>query len=100
MQGVLTGFAVIAVFVGVGYAIGRAGWDLRRGGRRTGLGLGRTTIGALCASYVDSGTLGTPIVTCRNRRTYLAGNTLVSSVNAKGSGSSMASPNLPARNTR
>ncbi|MET9255173.1 AEC family transporter [Streptomyces sp. NPDC003717] len=112
MQGVLTGFAVIAVVIGVGYVIGRrdylgdngqevltklafhvaspallfttlAGADLSEVlstrllvtamstavaagvfvavgvGRRWGLG--RTTIGALCSSYVNSGNLGIPI---------------------------------------
>ncbi|NUP22612.1 MAG: AEC family transporter [Streptomyces sp.] len=112
MQGVLTGFAVIAVVIGVGYAIGRRGY-LGEHGREvltklafhvaspallfttlaqtdlsvifssrllvTALstaaaagvfvavgvvrrwGLGRTTIGALCSSYVNSGNLGIPI---------------------------------------
>ncbi|MGW3725696.1 AEC family transporter [Streptomyces sp. NPDC000851] len=112
MQGVLSGFAVIAVVIGVGYAIGRAG-HLGDQGRevltklafhvaspallfttlaRTDLsvifssrllvtalstaavaavfvavgvvrrwGVGRTTIGALCSSYVNSGNLGIPI---------------------------------------
>ncbi|MFE9022986.1 AEC family transporter [Streptomyces sp. NPDC007808] len=112
MQGVLTGFAVIAVVIGVGYAIGRRG-HLGVHGRdvltklafhvaspallfttlaRTDLsvifssrllvtalstaaaagvfvvvgavrrwGVGRTTIGALCSSYVNSGNLGIPI---------------------------------------
>ncbi|MGC9535473.1 AEC family transporter [Streptomyces sp. UG1] len=112
MQGVLTGFAVIAVVIGVGYAIGRRGY-LGDHGRevltklafhvaspallfttlaRTDLsvifssrllvtalstaaaagvfvavgvvrhwGVGRTTIGALCSSYVNSGNLGIPI---------------------------------------
>ncbi|MER6154926.1 AEC family transporter [Streptomyces sp. NPDC001868] len=112
MQGVLTGFAVIAVVIGVGYAIGRAG-HLGEHGREVltklafhvaspallfttlaradlstvfssrllvtalstaaaagvfvavgavrGWGVGRTTIGALCSSYVNSGNLGIPI---------------------------------------
>ncbi|MFJ7075872.1 AEC family transporter [Streptomyces sp. NPDC098781] len=112
MQGVLTGFAVIAVVIGVGYAIGRRGY-LGVHGREvltklafhvaspallfttlaqtdlsvifssrllvTALstaaaagvfvavgvvrrwGVGRTTIGALCSSYVNSGNLGIPI---------------------------------------
>ncbi|MFD7403927.1 AEC family transporter [Streptomyces sp. NPDC059866] len=112
MQGVLSGFAVIAVVIGVGYAIGRGG-HLGDQGRevltklafhvaspallfttlaRTDLsmifssrllvtalstaavaavfvavgvvrrwGVGRTTIGALCSSYVNSGNLGIPI---------------------------------------
>ncbi|MFF5483604.1 AEC family transporter [Streptomyces sp. NPDC012935] len=112
MQGVLTGFAVIAVVIGVGYAIGRRGY-LGDHGREvltklafhvaspallfttlaqtdlsvifssrllvTALstaaaagvfvavgvvrcwGVGRTTIGALCSSYVNSGNLGIPI---------------------------------------
>ncbi|MDC0765969.1 AEC family transporter [Streptomyces sp. HD] len=112
MQGVLTGFAVIAVVIGVGYAIGRRGY-LGDHGREvltklafhvaspallfttlaqtdlsvifssrllvTALstaaaagvfvavgvvrrwGMGRTTIGALCSSYVNSGNLGIPI---------------------------------------
>ncbi|MFF1519784.1 AEC family transporter [Streptomyces sp. NPDC058305] len=112
MQGVLTGFAVIAVVIGVGYVIGRRGY-LGDNGRevltklafhvaspallfttlaRADLsvvfsgrllvtamstavaagvfvavgvvrrwGLGRTTIGALCSSYVNSGNLGIPI---------------------------------------
>ncbi|MFE9439567.1 AEC family transporter [Streptomyces sp. NPDC006602] len=112
MQGVLTGFAVIAVVIGVGYAIGRGG-HLGEHGRdvltklafhvaspallfttlaRTdlslifssrlivtalstaaaagvfvavgvvrGWGVGRTTIGALCSGYVNSGNLGIPI---------------------------------------
>ena len=112
MQGVLTGFAVIAVVIGVGYAIGRGG-HLGEHGREVltklafhvaspallfttlaradlstvfsnrllvtalstaaaagvfvavgvvrGWGLGRTTIGALCSSYVNSGNLGIPI---------------------------------------
>ncbi|KOG30447.1 AEC family transporter [Streptomyces resistomycificus] len=112
MQGVLTGFAVIAVVIGVGYAIGRgghlgvhgrevltklafhvatpallfttlAGTDLSlvfssrllvtalstaaaagvfvAVGVARGWGVGRTTIGALCSSYVNSGNLGIPI---------------------------------------
>ncbi|MEU8792842.1 AEC family transporter [Streptomyces sp. NPDC048643] len=112
MQGVLTGFAVIAVVIGVGYVIGRRGC-LGDNGREVltklafhvaspallfttlaqadlsvvfsarllvtamstaaaagvfvvvGVvrrwGLGRTTIGALCSSYVNSGNLGIPI---------------------------------------
>ncbi|MGW1716878.1 AEC family transporter [Streptomyces sp. NPDC002156] len=112
MQGVLTGFAVIAVVIGVGYAIGLRGY-LGDNGREvltklafhvatpallfttlakadlsvifssrllvTALstiaaasvfiavgvvrrwGIGRTTIGALCSSYVNSGNLGIPI---------------------------------------
>ncbi|MFJ8536371.1 AEC family transporter [Streptomyces sp. NPDC093591] len=112
MQGVLTGFAVIAVVIGVGYVIGRRGY-LGSQGREvltklafhvaspallfttlaqtdlsvifssrllvTALstaaaagvfvavgvvrrwGVGRTTIGALCSSYVNSGNLGIPI---------------------------------------
>ena len=112
MQGVLTGFAVIAVVIGVGYAIGLRGY-LGDNGREvltklafhvatpallfttlaradlsvifssrlliTALstvaaagvfitvgvvrrwGAGRTTIGALCSSYVNSGNLGIPI---------------------------------------
>ncbi|MFI5678014.1 AEC family transporter [Streptomyces cellulosae] len=112
MQGVLTGFAVIAVVIGVGYVIGRAG-HLGEHGREVltklafhvaspallfttlaradlsvifssrllvtalstaaaagvfvaagvvrGWGVGRTTIGALCSSYVNSGNLGIPI---------------------------------------
>ncbi|PAZ11446.1 hypothetical protein CLM62_35295 [Streptomyces sp. SA15] len=112
MRGVLTGFAVIAVVIGVGYVIGRrghlgdhgrevltrlafhvaspallfttlAGTDLSlifssrllvtalstaaaagvfvAVGAVRGWGLGRTTIGALCSSYVNSGNLGIPI---------------------------------------
>ncbi|WP_439946360.1 AEC family transporter [Streptomyces sp. BBFR109] len=112
MRGVLTGFAVIAVVIGVGYAIGRRGALGERGGEvltrlafhvatpallfttlaRADLavvfssrllvtalstaaaagvfvavgvvrhwGVGRTTIGALCSSYVNSGNLGIPI---------------------------------------
>ncbi|MET7478983.1 AEC family transporter [Streptomyces sp. NPDC005648] len=112
MQGVLTGFAVIAVVIGVGYVIGRRG-HLGEHGREVltklafhvaspallfttlaradlsvifssrllvtamstaaaagvfvavgvvrGWGVGRTTIGALCSSYVNSGNLGIPI---------------------------------------
>ncbi len=112
MQGVLTGFAVIAVVIGVGYALGRGG-HLGEHGRDvltklafhvatpallfttlaptdlsvifssrllvTALstaaaagvfvavgvvrswGVGRTTIGALCSGYVNSGNLGIPI---------------------------------------
>ena len=112
MQGVLTGFAVIAVVIGVGYLIGLRGY-LGDHGREVltklafhvaspallfttlaradlsvifssrllvtalstaaaagvfvavgvvrGWGLGRTTIGALCSSYVNSGNLGIPI---------------------------------------
>lgn len=112
MQGVLSGFAVIAVVIGVGYVIGRRGY-LGDGGREVltklafhvaspallfttlagadlsvifsdrllvtalstaaaagvfvavgaarGWGVGRTTIGALCSSYVNSGNLGIPI---------------------------------------
>ncbi|MFB7457289.1 AEC family transporter [Streptomyces sp. NPDC056188] len=112
MQGVLSGFAVIAVVIGVGYVIGRRG-SLGDQGREvltrlafhvaspallfttlaradlsvifssrllvTALstattacvfvafgavrrwGVGRTTIGALCSSYVNSGNLGIPI---------------------------------------
>ncbi|MFF0158959.1 AEC family transporter [Streptomyces sp. NPDC005263] len=112
MQGVLTGFAVIAVVIGVGYVIGRGG-HLGEHGREVlsklafhvaspallfttlaradlsvifssrllvtalstaaaaglfvaagvvrGWGVGRTTIGALCSSYVNSGNLGIPI---------------------------------------
>ncbi|MGW1536221.1 AEC family transporter [Streptomyces aureus] len=112
MQGVLTGFAVIAVVIGAGYVIGRRG-HLGDNGREVltrlafhvaspallfttlagadlsvvfssrllvtamstaaaagvfvtvgvlrGWGLGRTTIGALCSSYVNSGNLGIPI---------------------------------------
>jgi len=112
VQGVLTGFAVIAVVIGVGYAIGLRGY-LGDNGREvltklafhvatpallftmlaradlsvifssrlliTALstvaaagvfitvgvvrrwGAGRTTIGALCSSYVNSGNLGIPI---------------------------------------
>ncbi|GAP49404.1 AEC family transporter [Streptomyces azureus] len=112
MQGVLSGFAVIAGVIGVGYLIGRRGY-LGDGGREVltrlafhvaspallfttlaradlsvifsdrllvtamstaavagvfvavgaarGWGVGRTTIGALCSSYVNSGNLGIPI---------------------------------------
>jgi len=112
VQGVLTGFAVIAVVIGVGYVIGLRGYLGENGrevltklafhvaspallfttlaqadlsvvfssrllvtalstaaaagvfvavgvGRRWGVG--RTTIGALCSSYVNSGNLGIPI---------------------------------------
>ncbi|MES5816584.1 AEC family transporter [Streptomyces sp. RG80] len=112
MQGVLTGFAVIAVVIAVGYVIGRRGYlgdngrevltklafhvaspallftTLARADLSTvfssrlvvtalstaatagvfvavgvvrGWGVGRTTIGALCSSYVNSGNLGIPI---------------------------------------
>jgi predicted permease len=112
VQGVLSGFAVIAVVIGIGYLIGRRGY-LGDGGREVltklafhvaspallfttlaqadlsvifsdrllvtamstavaagvfvavgaarGWGVGRTTIGALCSSYVNSGNLGIPI---------------------------------------
>ena len=112
MQGVLNGFAVIAVVIGVGYLIGRRGY-LGDNGREVltklafhvatpallfttlaqadlsvilsnrllvtaistfamaGVfvavgavrrwGVGRTTIGALCSSYVNAGNLGIPI---------------------------------------
>ncbi|MFD8737763.1 AEC family transporter [Streptomyces sp. NPDC059618] len=112
MQGVLSGFAVIAVVIGVGYVLGRGG-HLGEHGREVltrlafhvaspallftmlaradlsvifsarllvtamstaavagvfvavgavrGWGVGRTTIGALCSSYVNSGNLGIPI---------------------------------------
>ncbi|MYW68511.1 AEC family transporter [Streptomyces sp. SID8379] len=112
MQGVLNGFAVIAIVIAVGYVIGRRGY-LGEGGREVltklafhvatpallftmlakadlslilspsllvtalstavtagifvavgavrGWGVGRTTIGALCSSYVNSGNLGIPI---------------------------------------
>jgi predicted permease len=112
VQGVLTGFAVIAVVIGVGYFIGWRG-HLGEHGREVltklafhvaspallfttlaqadlsvifssrllvtamstaaaagvfvavgavrGWGVGRTTIGALCSSYVNSGNLGIPI---------------------------------------
>ncbi|MFF8941068.1 AEC family transporter [Streptomyces sp. NPDC014864] len=112
MRGVLSGFAVIAVVIGVGYVIGRRGslgpharevltklafsvaspallfTTLARAdlsvifssrllvtamstaavagvfvavGAVRGWGVGRTTIGALCSSYVNSGNLGIPI---------------------------------------
>ncbi|CAL9457374.1 AEC family transporter [Streptomyces sp. Tu 3180] len=112
MQGVLSGFAVIAVVIGVGYVLGRRGHLGRQGSEvlttlafhvaspallfttlaRADLsvvfsgrllvtalstaavagvftavgvvrrwGVGRTTIGALCAGYVNSGNLGIPI---------------------------------------
>ncbi|ANP49059.1 putative permease [Streptomyces griseochromogenes] len=112
MQGVLSGFAVIAVVIGVGYVLGRRGSLGERGGEvltrlafgvagpallfttlaRADLavlfssrllvtalstaavfgvfvavgvvrrwGVGRTTIGALCSGYVNSGNLGIPI---------------------------------------
>ncbi|MGW3632864.1 AEC family transporter [Streptomyces sp. NPDC005122] len=112
MQGVLTGFAVIAVVIGVGWLIGRRGYLGENGrevltklafhvaspallfttlahadlsvvfssrllvtamstaaaagafvvvGALRGWGVGRTTIGALCSSYVNSGNLGIPI---------------------------------------
>ncbi|MGW5202782.1 AEC family transporter [Streptomyces spiralis] len=112
MQGVLTGFAVIAVVIGVGYLIGRRGYLGDQGqevltklafhvatpallfttlaradlsvvfsgrllvtaastaaaagvfvafGAVRHWGVGRTTIGALCSSYVNSGNLGIPI---------------------------------------
>jgi malonate transporter len=112
VQGVLTGFAVIAVVIAVGYVLGRRG-HLGEHGREVltklafhvaspallfttlaqadlsvifssrllvtalstaaaagvfiavgavrGWGVGRTTIGALCSSYVNSGNLGIPI---------------------------------------
>ncbi|MER5440188.1 AEC family transporter [Streptomyces sp. NPDC002790] len=112
MQGVLNGFAVIAIVIAVGYVIGRRG-HLGAEGREVltkltfhvatpallftmlakadlavilspslvvtalstaamaglfiaasvvrGWGAGRTTIGALCSSYVNSGNLGIPI---------------------------------------
>jgi predicted permease len=112
VQGVLTGFAVIAVVIGVGYLLGRGG-HLGEHGREVltklafhvaspallfttlaradlstvfssrllvtalstaaaagvfvavgavrGWGVGRTTIGALCSSYVNAGNLGIPI---------------------------------------
>ncbi|GAA2321290.1 AEC family transporter [Streptomyces kunmingensis] len=112
MQGVLNGFAVIAIVIGVGYLIGRRGY-LGEGGRAVltklafhvatpallftmlskadlslilspsllvtalstaamagifiavgvvrGWGVGRTTVGALCSSYVNAGNLGIPI---------------------------------------
>ncbi|HET9380859.1 MAG TPA: AEC family transporter [Streptomyces sp.] len=112
MQGVLSGFAVIAVVIAVGYVIDRRGWLGAHGrevltrlafhvaspallftmlaradlsvvfsgrllvtalstaaaagvfvavGAVRGWGVGRTTIGALCSSYVNSGNLGIPI---------------------------------------
>ncbi|WP_306186232.1 AEC family transporter [Streptomyces sp. MK5] len=112
MQGVLTGFAVIAAVIGVGYLIGRRGYLGDQGrevltklafhvatpallfttlaradlsvvfsgrllvtaastaaaagvfvafGAVRHWGVGRTTIGALCSSYVNSGNLGIPI---------------------------------------
>ncbi|WP_053657373.1 AEC family transporter [Streptomyces sp. MMG1121] len=112
MEGVLSGFAVIAVVIGVGYALGRRGTLGEQGGEVltrlaftvagpallfttlakadlsvlfsarllvTALstaavagffaaagavrrwGVGRTTIGALCSGYVNSGNLGIPI---------------------------------------
>ncbi|MGV9289987.1 AEC family transporter [Streptomyces sp. NPDC003719] len=112
MQGVLTGFAVIAVVIGVGYVLGLrghlggqgrevltklafhvaspallfttlAGADLSvvfssrllvtalstvavagvfvAVGAARGWGVGRTTLGALCSGYVNSGNLGIPI---------------------------------------
>lgn len=112
MQGVLSGFAVIAVVIGVGYVLGRRGTLGERGaevltrlaftvagpallfttlakadlallfssrllvtalstaavagvftavGAVRHWGVGRTTIGALCAGYVNSGNLGIPI---------------------------------------
>ncbi|GGX58079.1 AEC family transporter [Streptomyces minutiscleroticus] len=112
MQGVLTGFAVIAVVIGVGYLIGRRGHLGEHGrevltklafhvaspallfttlagadlsvifssrllitaistaavagvfvavGAARHWGAGRTTIGALCSSYVNAGNLGIPI---------------------------------------
>jgi malonate transporter len=112
VQGVLTGFAVIAVVIGVGYVIGRRGYLGDQGrevltklafhvaspallfttlaqtdlsvifssrllvtalstaaaagvfvtvGVARRWGTGRTTIGALCSSYVNSGNLGIPI---------------------------------------
>jgi malonate transporter and related proteins len=112
VQGVLTGFAVIAVVIVVGYVIGRRGHLGEHGrevltklafhvatpallfttlakadlsvifssrllvtamstaaaagvfvavGAARGWGVGRTTIGALCSSYVNSGNLGIPI---------------------------------------
>ncbi|MEU6391483.1 AEC family transporter [Streptomyces sp. NPDC046939] len=112
MQGVLNGFAVIALVIAVGYLIGRRG-HLGENGREVltklafhvatpallftmlskadlslilspsllvtalstaatagvfvavgvvrGWGVGRTTVGALCSSYVNSGNLGIPI---------------------------------------
>jgi predicted permease len=112
VAGVLSGFAVIAVVIGVGYVLGRRGTLGAQGGevltrlaftvagpallfttlaradlsvlfsarllvtalstaavcgvfvavgRVRGWGLGRTTIGALCSGYVNSGNLGIPI---------------------------------------
>ncbi|MEU4980383.1 AEC family transporter [Streptomyces sp. NPDC021969] len=112
MQGVLTGFAVIAVVIGVGYLLGLRGHLGPQGrevltklafhvaspallfttlatadlsvvfsarllvtalstvavagafvavGVARGWGVGRTTIGALCSGYVNSGNLGIPI---------------------------------------
>ncbi|GAA4805697.1 AEC family transporter [Streptomyces ziwulingensis] len=112
MQGVLTGFAVIAVVIGVGYLLGRGGHLGPQGrevltklafhvaspallfttlaradlsvvfssrllvtalstfavagvfvavGAARRWGVGRTTIGALCSGYVNSGNLGIPI---------------------------------------
>ncbi|MFH8977251.1 AEC family transporter [Streptomyces sp. NPDC017890] len=112
MQGVLTGFAVIAVVIGVGYVLGLRGHLGPQGrevltklafhvaspallfttlatadlsvvfssrllvtalstaavagvfvavGAVRGWGVGRTTIGALCSGYVNSGNLGIPI---------------------------------------
>ncbi|WP_345575280.1 AEC family transporter, partial [Streptomyces prasinosporus] len=112
MQGVLSGFAVIAVVIGVGYVLGRRGHLGRQGSEvlttlafhvaspallfttlaRADLsvvfsgrllvtalstaavagafvavgavrrwGVGRTTVGALCAGYVNAGNLGIPI---------------------------------------
>jgi predicted permease len=112
VQGVLTGFAVIAVVIGVGYVLGLRGYLGDQGrqvltklafhvaspallfttlsgadlsvvfssrllvtalstvavagvfvavGAARGWGVGRTTIGALCSGYVNSGNLGIPI---------------------------------------
>ncbi|MFJ8030746.1 MULTISPECIES: AEC family transporter [unclassified Streptomyces] len=112
MAGVLSGFAVIAVVIGVGYVLGRRGTLGAQGaevltrlaftvagpallfttlaeadlsvlfsgrllvtalstaavcgvfvaaGTLRGWGVGRTTIGALCSGYVNSGNLGIPI---------------------------------------
>ncbi|MGW0881712.1 AEC family transporter [Streptomyces sp. NPDC002671] len=112
MEGVLSGFAVIAVVIGVGYVLGRRGSLGGQGqevltglafsvatpallfttlakadlavlfssrlvvtalstaavsgvfvavGAVRGWGVGRTTIGALCSGYVNSGNLGIPI---------------------------------------